>query len=433
MLGLGTYKKLITLKSINQPINVIKFIYMKHTLFVFILFVSQTLFGQGNIPQPTRYFSKQSNSSATPLANYERCYYFRHPNGLEYQFQTDVWDGTDYKRTRSSFSTYDANNQLIERRFRQWDAVAGYKDTDRTTYSYDANGNTLTETSESVNATTGAWEIQRTVTNTYSATNKVLERIAAFYTNGQQIAGNKQQTTYDAADRPDVVVMSNYSNGNFVNQTRQTNIYADPDSKVDILIMDTWSQAMNAWTPAQRSNYQYQPTTTTVTYSNWVNGNWEMKASRTIVYNANNQVVSDINYNFVAPNLVPSSGLEMVYNADQSISQFRYYYTDFSTQVYFQSLQIDYDYGTYTHTRTAVLDAKVNVFPNPATDFLQIQIEDATENMEYFVTNVQGQRVTQGQITGGSGQVDCQNLSSGVYMITLLQNGKIKTVPFVKE
>lgn len=405
---------------------------MKKYLFMLAIGMSQLLAAQTNAPQPTRYISQQAYSSSVALTNYERCFYFRLPNGLVDQFQTDLWDGTQFTYDNTRYFTYDPDGKLVSTVNRKWDATNGYTDYARETYTYDPNGNRTQESAERLHTTTGVWEQERTVSFTYSATGKVLERTNFSYFNGQGY-GSRSLYTYDADDREETVTYQNYTNNTWINQQRNTNWYNDPDDKVDVVFNDGWSQTLNDWAPVNRTAYNYQPTMTVALTEAFSNGAWSNYSSTTTQYNADLQVTFFQFYLYTPQGLSPNSGYEIDYNSDKSLHQFRYYLTDFSNNVYYPSLQIDYDYDMYTGTHSAQLEADVEIFPNPATDFLHIRSKDAVEGMRYEVQNIHGQMLAQGTVQEGNSMVDCHTLAPGAYFLLLSQNGRSKTIVFVRN
>ena len=405
---------------------------MRFYTFIFAFFCSTLLSAQSSIPEPTRYISQQRYSSTTSLDNYERCFYFRQPNGLVDQFQVDLWDGTQFNLSNTRFYTYGANNLLTSDINRKWDAVNGYSDSERATYSYDASGNRTAETYEQWNTVTGIWETTRTLNMAYSATNKVTERTTYFFSNGQSF-GNKMLYSYDTDDREAEVITQNFSNGTWNNQQKNVYFYNDSDAKVDVIFTDSWSAVLNDWVESSRTAYGYLPLSTTTLTETWSNGVWVNSTSGSMLYNTDNQVVSYINSVYTPQGLSPNSGYEIDYNADKSIHQFRYYYTDFSTNAYFQSLQIDYDYDAYTGLNNTLLDTEVTVFPNPTTDFLQVQVNSAhSEPLMYNITNLQGNLMTQGNLNASTTQIALQSFPAGAYFLNIIQNGAVKSVPVVK-
>ena len=405
---------------------------MKKYFFAAALCISQLLGAQTAAPEPTSYISQQAQGAGSPLNNFERCFYFRLPNGLLDQFQTDIWDGTQFQYNNTRFHNYDPSGVLIGSVTRKWDATNGYTDLAQESYTYDPNGNRLSELYERLNTSSNQLELERTVSFTYSATGKVLERTTFQYFNGQNF-GSRSVYTYDADDREETLTYQNYNNNAWNNQQRNTYFHNDSDDKVDVLFSDVWSQTVNDWTPDNRTSYTYQPTVTTALTEVFSNGTWSNYSSSTTNYNADNKVTSYLVSQYTLQGLSPNNGYEIDYNPDKSLHQFRYYFYDFGNNAYFQSLQIDYDYDTYTGTQSTDLEAEIQVFPNPATDFLRIQSADNTDGMHFTVHNTQGQVLARGPVRNGSSTIDCHAFAPGAYFLMLSQNGRSKTVAFIRN
>jgi hypothetical protein len=81
--------------------------------------------------------------------------------------------------------------------------------------------------------------------------------------------------------------------------------------------------------------------------------------------------------------------------------------------------------------------ASIKVFPNPAHDVCNIQIElNKAQNIEMKMYNSIGQQVwlkNNNDFKQGTETVDVSRLSAGVYVIQVHVNGSMQTVRFVKE
>jgi Ig-like domain CHU_C associated/PKD domain/Secretion system C-terminal sorting domain len=88
---------------------------------------------------------------------------------------------------------------------------------------------------------------------------------------------------------------------------------------------------------------------------------------------------------------------------------------------------------TVTGVRTDVSDLveplKINVFPNPVTDWMTVKIENTTvhfgNNDRLIVTNGLGQTVHQAVLNQKITELDTQNWSEGIYNLTIYSNGQM--------
>lgn len=69
---------------------------------------------------------------------------------------------------------------------------------------------------------------------------------------------------------------------------------------------------------------------------------------------------------------------------------------------------------------------EVNIFPNPAKRFFNIEIKNGnSSHVHLTVFNAVGQEVQRQSFSGANHQVDCQNLSSGIYFVRLESGGEV--------
>ncbi|WP_344825333.1 T9SS type A sorting domain-containing protein [Rurimicrobium arvi] len=78
---------------------------------------------------------------------------------------------------------------------------------------------------------------------------------------------------------------------------------------------------------------------------------------------------------------------------------------------------------------TAVNRSKVNLYPNPAGNFIQVQYAIAGSN--YEISGADGRVLASGTIS--SGRLDVQQLPSGFYVLTLVSSGEKMYFKFCKE
>ena len=74
------------------------------------------------------------------------------------------------------------------------------------------------------------------------------------------------------------------------------------------------------------------------------------------------------------------------------------------------------------------------VYPNPATDLLNINISNANfKNLNVSINTVSGQQIMNTNMSGNNTKINIESLSSGVYFVNISnENGLNKTVKFVK-
>ena len=108
---------------------------------------------------------------------------------------------------------------------------------------------------------------------------------------------------------------------------------------------------------------------------------------------------------------------------------------------YYRLRQVDYDGAEQYHPVIAVLFDKqlefaVNISPNPARETLQIDWSlPGTPDGTLRIFDMQGQLMEQRTMAQGSGRYNLpiQDLPAGMYVLQMEQEGKVKTLRFVKD
>ena len=115
--------------------------------------------------------------------------------------------------------------------------------------------------------------------------------------------------------------------------------------------------------------------------------------------------------------------------------------TFYGTKVAAKVTSISESVTTYTASSTGVNsnsinDGKVNIFPNPASDLIAIQIKDLVkENYDVVLYDVTGKLVEQKTLYQGSTIVyfDTKTLYSGVYFVKIIVGDNVITKKIIIE
>lgn len=78
-------------------------------------------------------------------------------------------------------------------------------------------------------------------------------------------------------------------------------------------------------------------------------------------------------------------------------------------------------------------DLPMEVFPNPATDFLSVRLPQENEASFAQIFDLQGKVVFEKTISGVQNGLDVRSLPPGIYLLRVQQGGKIGLGKFVKE
>ena len=80
--------------------------------------------------------------------------------------------------------------------------------------------------------------------------------------------------------------------------------------------------------------------------------------------------------------------------------------------------------GTFVGIAEPADAVEISVFPNPATDYVQVQCGNTLKNAEFTIMDMNGRNVELRRFTGSSLKVNTTQLSSGMYTWTVVAQGK---------
>ena len=76
---------------------------------------------------------------------------------------------------------------------------------------------------------------------------------------------------------------------------------------------------------------------------------------------------------------------------------------------------------------------EIHIYPNPASDYLYIDIPRDYIGATYEILNLNGQILTDGVLNGNAISLKNNNISAGKYILLVRKKGKTKTLPFIKR
>lgn len=98
------------------------------------------------------------------------------------------------------------------------------------------------------------------------------------------------------------------------------------------------------------------------------------------------------------------------------------------------TIYYSYSSGKSSNSATSALASRSTLSPNPATDKLLLTVNSADNISSYRITNLVGQVVNQGVVSGNGKSIDVSTLAKGMYLVNLFSgNNKTETVKFVKQ
>lgn len=92
--------------------------------------------------------------------------------------------------------------------------------------------------------------------------------------------------------------------------------------------------------------------------------------------------------------------------------------------------------SNYTITRInkpGKVSFTVDVFPNPVSDYLNISVQDNSENADYILYDLNGQIVSNGKIIGNNTMINMSKLPASTYMLRIHGNNKTADFKIIKN
>lgn len=334
----------------------------------------------------------------------------------------------------------------------EWEANA-WKNSTRSTNTYDANGNLTTTTMETwIN---GGWQNSALMTNTLNADGTVKETMTQTWENGNwQDAVMKIAYTYNSAKKVLTATTQMGTGDLWMDFNKISYTYNDQNQLIN-QVTQTFSQQSMGLVNFDQSTYSYNNdgTENQVITQNWNTSNqWENAARFTNTYNDAKKVTSDLNekwennawvndskttYTLNAAGFVQES-LEQTWENNAWVSSFKdafsYNGNNEITEILIQrwnkllsqwdnDSRLIYNYGTTGIHPVDLSEPSLEVFPNPFTD--QITIQSQLKDLyDIEVFNMSGQLIYSVKTDKNSYKLDLGTLGKGVYLIKTPQNNQ---------
>lgn len=97
------------------------------------------------------------------------------------------------------------------------------------------------------------------------------------------------------------------------------------------------------------------------------------------------------------------------------------YHAGIGTTLIIDNFELDYETGI---SAPLVPLYEVNVFPNPAQDFLQVAVNTAKE-MSFTIFNIEGKKLKTAYLNGNENTIDIRELMQGMYVYQIHEAGKV--------
>jgi hypothetical protein len=438
-----------------------------------VCFMCSSMYAQ--VPKPTRITYRSENYSYQYMANDSReTYSYNAQNAVDYvKKETGVFFNEEWNYEGHDFMFYDAAGLLHEKVTRYQSDSTGWVDLRKTTYQYNNYGNMTHALTQdlSLDSIYTYWEKEEQI-NTYDPSG---QKLISWYNNrksywtdqwetveyrlneydqlGQTISAvyvnlysfnpyiSKYTYEYDAFGR--MTQEAFYSEDDSVWQVEYKLLYVyDNDTSKNYVVYEyrNNSSAPNL-TLFHKTRFEFSgPSYTTMSWKTYDNGvNWYNRSKSETLYNGST-FLSTKSYDWLI-GFGNVWGWRIMYNEtynynpDNSIASIVVKREDYNVTPFRTVSEVLYEYSPMVNTSFVTQNTSVQVFPNPTTDFVHIDLQSGRKQQTTCITltDVQGRTVYQHRTTSRQATISLQQQPAGLYYVQVEQGGAVKTIPVVKR
>lgn len=358
---------------------------------------------------------------------------------------SESFDGSTWVLMNRAEFIYDDGNNLTEEVDFSWNSGSSqWIKTGLGILTYNADNQVVVELDQSFNG--AEIEEQNRATNTYNSEGKITQFLEEEYINSNWVNKNKVEVEYDNG----IIVSAIRSEWDVVNGTygedlsRLALIYND-NTTLRSMLTESWEDS--SWVTAARSVYYYNENNKRILEEDqfWDGSAWTVARKTTYVYDANGNVLTKKQFNNIDGEFVLEDEETNTFDLSQLMADLAHPYKDKTgvdylfeingivnkilTTTSFAYGRTTYNYGESTASIPAFNLANVQVHPNPATDILNISIQNGLI-FKIDVYNLLGKKI----FTSTKTKINIESLAKGVYLLKIRsEDGGVITKKLIKN
>jgi hypothetical protein len=265
--------------------------------------------------------------------------------------------------------------------------------------------------------------------NTFTYNSSNLFDTAIYYTwNGLQwVVDSRDQLTYNSNNK-----MVKDLTEQWINNSEWVNLYTalltyNVNNKIITTKSDNWDASNSVWAESERIEYEFDANGNRTRETGYSSYGFKQEYT----YDTSSQMSS-----FAHP-FKDKTGLDYVFEDFPYVNKvlgYNMYRYNSTTSSYELTDRTTHNYNSAINLSTEQLeiaDKKITVFPNPTTDFLNIQNTSNTAIDKVIVTDLAGKTIL--QQNQNTTQVDVQNLAKGMYLLQVFSGDKKQQTKFLKQ
>ena len=349
---------------------------------------------------------------------------------------SQYWNVNTWVNSYQNISTYNTHNDQTEYKGQQWQNSTWFTNWgEQNDYTYDVNDNVTLIVRKNWDAYhnqyINSWKYEDTYIN-----NLLTEETASNWDtiNNIWLYDEKYMdvTWHNFAEfQPLTYTVQKYVSNNWVNSEKYTFTYTGNNY---VAVTDTF--VGGNWTPDKKETYSEQDTygSNTSLYEKYISSNWVNNSKYTEVYDSKRNQTSSIDEIWQAGAWHTDWESKYIYTYDlnNSITSKIAQYWDSQTQMLKNNYKYIYsNYQQIIGIKEIAADSKINVFPNPVTEILNVYNEDYPYSVTIY--NIAGQKLLDKTIISTNYYIDMSAYQKGMYIIRVISKQSAENKIIIKE
>ena len=378
---------------------------MKKITFIFFIGLSSFLYSQNKLEYSVEQYFNGNDWIDSTIK-----YYTYDVNGNLLSEESKIVDTEGNLSNNNKINyTYNTNNNVTEKFYQEWNGTS-YENDYRTVYTYNTNNN-LTSIVD--------YEYESNIWNqVYEVTLNYENNILTSFTSTETYEGEdeieKGELTYNNNGNLESSTASELIDNMFVNSNRNFFTY---NSNNQLTISQGQDYSNNTWVDSYSSTYNYDTNGNLTSYTDTYTDD-----SETYTYTTNYTFNTDYLMSDYYHPFKDKTGVDFLFNPSSYINRLESESYDNYRALYFYE-------GTYTASTKDFKISNITAYPVPANDVITVSLNNAILNF-IKIYNLQGKEV----LTTKNTEINIQNLAKGIYLLKATgDTGAVFTTKIVKK
>ncbi len=301
----------------------------------------------------------------------------------------------------------------------------------RKTYTYDNNGNVLTEIHQIMDEQAQAWVNDVQYATAYDASGKAVIMTMLVWMNNNWTNNSQTIYTYDTSGFLTLVEVLYWEAGTWALHEKYV---LTNDAQGNVTQSVNSHMENGVWAERYRETFTYNAAElmeTGIREDNY-NGTWYNSSKSNFSYNANGLPTEILVHGWEQNTWQNSDKIITTYNPDQTKDVLTWQYWHHGAQEWRDSSRSTYTYQIVVTGLEENTISAASIYPNPAHDVAFVKFESET-NAVITLLDLNGKVLQSTSSSGTSHKVSLEGIPSGIYLLSAESKGQKQITRIVKE